>query len=111
MLMQQLVQRLSLKSVNVKADDVVLVVIEDRGQHQGLSGLLTLLRLPFLDLVTCPVQLFQAETAAEEVGRDDNEHDSGSTQGDFHLSWRMIAEPAGRVIYMGFIKARYNAAT
>ena len=51
------------------------------------AGLLTLLRRPvsLLHFVTGPFQLFQAESAAEKVHRDDHKHDAGSTQRRFHL--------------------------
>jgi hypothetical protein len=97
-LTQELGQRVHLELVNAEADERVLVLIKDWDQHERIGLLLTLLRLVAapLHLVAGPVQLFQAELAAEEVGRDDDEHDAGTAQGGLHLRCRMIAVPADR---------------
>ena len=97
MLFQKRLQRTAFEAVDAEADNRILFMVEDRDQFQRSERLPTLLRLPAapLHLVKGPNQLLQAEFAAEEIDRDDDEHDAGTAQRNFHLARRVIAVSAG----------------
>ena len=99
---QKLGQRACLDAVYAKADYRVLVVVKTWDQLDRLRALLTMLRLPVspLHLVTGPVQLFQAVSAAKEVGRDNDKHDAGTTQRRLHFCWCVITISAGHAAGM-----------